>query len=76
MSDPIWRYEPCDPEGAQNIFGEPWPHAARGVRPYGSGRIVVHGFGMTEPQAMADAHRKAEEHNARIPPIGECGEMG
>ncbi len=74
MPNHEWRFGPCEvPEGEHNVFGEPWKHAARGVRPYAGGRVIVNGYGMTEPQAMHDAQRKAAERDAHQA-IGQRGE--
>ncbi len=76
MPDHEWRFEPCSPEGERNVFGEPWKHAARGVKPLksGNGRVVVNGYGMTGPQALDNARRRAAERDAHQA-VGQRGEI-
>ena len=66
-----WLYEPCDPEGATDPQGSPWPHAVRGRKPAGR---VVYGYGTTEPAAYDDAVGKARRYDAREV-LGERGEI-
>lgn len=71
MTNIPWNFEPCDPEGATDVYGNPWPHAVRGRKP--AGRVVT-GYGYTEPQAWHDADQKSKQYDAReaVGPRGEA----